>query len=113
MPTYREIEDFLYLKQTWEKALNDKIIFDFTSEIDGMLICKDVHARFHNYRQTIRTNRLNPNYSKEWERIQRCELVVISRTSFYLGPKPPSRIYFTMRMYRKKLDKIIPTFVKV
>ena len=74
MPVYRDFTLTKYIKQVWELALQEDIVFDFPGTIEGRAKCANLYNLLTNHRKAVRRHKLNPIYSEEWERIQKVEL---------------------------------------
>lgn len=77
-----------YLQELWLRAYKgERFIVDYTARPEGSIQANGFYNSLANYRKRLRKHRLNPLMKDEWARIERCELIRLSPTSFYLTKK--------------------------
>ena len=74
---HQNISTRLAISALWAKAYsNGNLEIDYSNDINGMFKAGQAYTALTNYRRYIRTRRLNPLYSKEWEKISVCVITI-------------------------------------
>jgi hypothetical protein len=80
----QDVKLTLSLKSTWEQGYNELVVIDYSLCSDSHLKCSKKWLELCAYRRKVRLRKLNPIYTKEWDRISKTKLKRVGCTKITL-----------------------------
>lgn len=88
-----------YLKKIWNTAYNgETVIFDFSGQPMAANRLRCLREALYSYRKKINKNKLNPEYTKEWDKLIQCEIVRETTEKMYIHKIP--EFIFNRKLFR-------------